>query len=171
MQGRQNLKHKPVVFKISRLDRLLLALNSFGYIILPLIWMTTDWFKFADYRLAPVFSAIGFVLYALAIFIIIKAQIQLNHSWSPWLEVFAGHKFVGQGMFKHIRHPIYAAHFLWAAAMPLIMHNWLAGFALLATFLPFYFYRIGREEKMLLEYFGESYLEYMQRTERIVPRW
>jgi protein-S-isoprenylcysteine O-methyltransferase Ste14 len=133
--------------------------------------MTTDWFAFANYSLWIGLNVIGFVLYGCAIYIIIKAQIQLNHSWSPWLEVFEGHKLIGHGLFRNIRHPIYAAHFLWALALPLIMHNWIAGFSLLATFLPFYFYRVGREEKMLLVFFGEPYREYMKQTGRVLPRW
>ncbi|MEO0075626.1 MAG: protein-S-isoprenylcysteine O-methyltransferase [candidate division WOR-3 bacterium] len=171
VQSRANKMNQLVVFKSSLLDRLLLSLNSFGYIIFPILVMITNYLNFANYRLWIGFKFIGLILYLTAIYIIIKAQIQLNHSWSPWLELYKGHKLVGHGLFKYIRHPIYAAHFLWAFALPLIFHNWIAGFALFVTFLPFYLYRVRREEKMLLEYFPNEYRLYMQRTNRIFPSW
>jgi len=59
---------------------------------------------------------------------------------------------------------------LWAIAQPLLLHNWFAGFALLAMFVPFSGLRIAREEQMLLRHFGEGYRDYMKQTGRIYPR-
>jgi protein-S-isoprenylcysteine O-methyltransferase Ste14 len=41
---------------------------------------------------------------------------------------------------------------------------------MLVTMLPLYLVRVPREERMLLEQFGDAYRDYMQRTGRIIPR-
>ena len=64
---------------------------------------------------------------------------------------------------------MYAAHLLWAIATPLMLHNWIAGFSMLAVMLPHYLIRMGPEEQMMLEQFGEDYARYMKTTGRLVP--
>jgi len=55
-------------------------------------------------------------------------------------------------------------------AQALLLQNWIAGFAMLASLLPLYLVRVPREEQMMLEHFGEEYRLYMNRTGRVVPR-
>ena len=76
---------------------------------------------------------------------------------------------VTNGVYAYIRHPVYAAMFLWAIAQPLLIHNWVAGFGLLILFTPLYLTRMPREEKMLTEHFGETYQSYKQKTNRLTP--
>jgi protein-S-isoprenylcysteine O-methyltransferase Ste14 len=59
---------------------------------------------------------------------------------------------------------------LWAVAQPLLLHNWIAGFGLILLFIPLYLIRVPREERMMLEHFGDEYRDYMRRTGRIFPR-
>ena len=69
-----------------------------------------------------------------------------------------------------IRHPMYAAHWLWGLSQPLLLQNRIAGFAMLVSLLPLYLVRMPQEERMMLEHFGEEYRSYMGRTGRVVPR-
>jgi protein-S-isoprenylcysteine O-methyltransferase Ste14 len=39
------------------------------------------------------------------------------------------------------------------------------------TFLPVYLVRVPREERMMLDHFGETYRLYMERTGQIMPRF
>jgi len=86
------------------------------------------------------------------------------------LKIRSEHTLVTSGVYRHIRHPMYAAHLLWAIAQALLLSNWLAGWALLVTFVPLYLVRAPREEHMMLEHFGEEYREYMSRTGGLIPR-
>jgi len=75
------------------------------------------------------------------------------------------------GVDELVRHPMRAAHLLWAVAQLLLLQNWIAGPAFLVASLPLYVVRIPREEEMMLEEFGEEYRRYAERTGRVVPRW
>jgi protein-S-isoprenylcysteine O-methyltransferase Ste14 len=86
------------------------------------------------------------------------------------LEILQSHVLVTHGVFSHIRHPRYAAHLLWGIAQVFLLQNWIAGFSMLVTFLPGYFYRSRVEERMMIEHFGDEYRSYMGRTGRLFPR-
>ena len=84
-------------------------------------------------------------------------------------------KFEGElrtrGVFKFIRHPMYAAHILWAIAQLMLLHNWIAGYSFLIFSAPLYLLRIDKEEEMMIKQFGEEYKEYMKRTGKLIPRF
>ena len=54
---------------------------------------------------------------------------------------------------------MYSAFWLWAIAQALLLPNWAAGFAGLVGFGTLYFGRVAREERMMLQTFGDSYRE------------
>jgi protein-S-isoprenylcysteine O-methyltransferase Ste14 len=77
---------------------------------------------------------------------------------------------VTRGIHGYIRHPMYASQWLWVIAQPLLLQNWIAGFINLLVFIPFYFLRVGAEEKLMLEQFGDHYHSYMQKVGAVFPR-
>jgi protein-S-isoprenylcysteine O-methyltransferase Ste14 len=109
-------------------------------------------------------------MFVTALWLLWKAYADLGRNWSPTMQIQDEHNLVTHGIYTYIRHPIYAALWLWGCAQPLLLWNWIAGFALLVVFPPLYFIRIPREEKMMLETFGEEYSLYTERTGRIFPR-
>jgi protein-S-isoprenylcysteine O-methyltransferase Ste14 len=64
---------------------------------------------------------------------------------------------------------MYTAFWLWALAQALLLPNWFAGFAGLVGFGTLFFGRVAREERMMLDNFGEEYRAYMTRTYRVIP--
>jgi protein-S-isoprenylcysteine O-methyltransferase Ste14 len=54
-------------------------------------------------------------------------------------------------------------------ARALVLQNWVAGPAGAASFLPLYVLRMPREERMMLEPFGDRNRAYLGRTDRVVP--
>ncbi len=76
-----------------------------------------------------------------------------------------------EGVYRYIRHPMYASQWLWVIAQAMLLHNWIAGLGGIVCFTPFYFMRVAPEEQMMLEQFGKEYRAYMQHTGRILPRW
>jgi protein-S-isoprenylcysteine O-methyltransferase Ste14 len=154
----------------SKRDKLLLGLSSLGMLI-PLFYVFTPWMDFADYHLPFWVGWIGVVVFAFAIWLLWRSHIDLGRNWSPALEIIEEQSLVTQGVYTHIRHPMYAAHLLWGLSQVLLLQNWIAGFAMLVFFLPLYLVRVPREERMMLEHFGDGYRTYMSRTGRVFPRF
>lgn len=152
-------------------ERLLLALTSLGLPLLPMVYLLTPWFNFADYSL-PVWSGqAGMAVFSLGIWLLWRSQVDLGRNWSSTLEVREEHFLVTDGVYKHIRHPMYAAHWLLGLGQVLLLQNWIAGWSMLATFIPLYLTRVKLEEQMMLDNFGEAYRSYMSRTGRIIPKF
>jgi protein-S-isoprenylcysteine O-methyltransferase Ste14 len=149
-------------------DQILLGLNGIA-MILPLFYIFSSWFDFADFFLPDWLRWIGVVLFAGAAILLWKTHRDLGRNWTPTLGIREDHTLVTEGIFKSIRHPMYAAHLLWALAQPLILTNWIVGFAFLVTQILF-LSRIKEEEQMMLDQFGDQYQEYMNNTGRFLPR-
>jgi protein-S-isoprenylcysteine O-methyltransferase Ste14 len=155
---------------VTRLDQLLNALPGLGMFVLPLVYVLTSWLDFADYHLPTWAGWIGVALFALALWLLWRSHADLARNWSPKLELMEEHTLVTNGVFRHIRHPMYAAHWLWGVAQVFLLQNWVAGFSMLVCLLPMYVYRVRVEEQMMLEHFGDEYSSYMDRTGRLIPR-
>jgi protein-S-isoprenylcysteine O-methyltransferase Ste14 len=95
---------------------------------------------------------------------------ELGRNWSISLDLRETHKLVTDGVYARVRHPMYTAFWLWALAQALLLPNWVAGLSGLVGFGTLYAFRVGREEKLMLDAFGNEYRAYMARTARLVPR-
>ncbi len=153
------------------MDKMLLTLVSIGMPLAPVIYLATPWLDFADYHLPLWAGWIGVAIFSMALWLLFRSHADLGRNFSPTLEIKEGQTLVTSGVYSHIRHPMYAAHWLWAVSQVLLLQNWIAGPAFLVTFLPMYLYRVPREEQMMTENFGDEYRSYMKRTGRIIPRF
>jgi protein-S-isoprenylcysteine O-methyltransferase Ste14 len=153
----------------SVLDIVLISAGGVG-LAAPLFYLFTSWLDFADYDLPGLLGCMGTAVFVVALLLLWRSHADLGRNWSATLKVREGHTLVTAGVYRYMRHPMYTAHWLWAIAQALLIENWLAGLALLVTFLPLCLIRIPREEQMMLENFGEQYLQYMNRTGRLIPR-
>jgi protein-S-isoprenylcysteine O-methyltransferase Ste14 len=126
---------------------------------------------FADYRPPALVPSLGLAVMLLALWLFWRSHADLGQNWSVTLEVRKQHQLVTSGVYRRIRHPMYAAIFLWCLAQALLLPNWLAGWSALATFSLMYFLRTSREEQMMCEFFGDEYRAYMSQTGRLIPRF
>lgn len=156
-------------------DRPLMLLTAAGMIVVPFLYLFTTRLDFADYTLPPTLSlvagSLGAALFLQALILLWRSHADLAKSFSPGLQIRKGHRLVTTGVYEQIRHPMYAAHLLWATAQLLLLQNAIAGPAFLVASLPLYAARIPREEEMMLDQFSEEYRRYSERTGRVVPRW
>ncbi len=170
---RRNRQNRIAERRGTGVDTLLMALPSLGMIVAPVSYLFTPWLDFADYPWSePTKSAagmVGTVLYAGALWLLWRSHADLGRNWSPTLEIREQHSLVTQGVYRHLRHPMYAAHWLWGIAQTLLLQNWIAGFGTLATLLPLYLYRVPKEEQMMLDSFGEEWEEYRRRVPALIP--
>ena len=150
-------------------DIILVFVAGVGMVV-PLLYLFKPWLDFANYNLPVWCGCIGTVVFAGAIFMLWRSHVDLGRNWSATLRITGQHSLVTGGVYRHIRHPMYTAHLLWAIAQGLLLSNWLAGWAFLVLSIPLYVVRIPKEERMMLEHFGEEYRVYKSRTGRLIPR-
>ncbi len=160
--------------KSSGQDMFLLILSSLGMVFFPMVYIFSPWLDFADYYLPSLMSQIlgwlGAGIFVIALYLLYKSHADMGQNFSPELSIREEHKLITSGIFRSIRHPMYTAHIVWAVAQILLLQNWIVGPSFLLTSLPLYFFRIPREEQMMLQTFKEEYLEYMNSTGRIFPK-
>lgn len=157
--------------RISTREQTLLGFLFIGMFFLPLIHSLTPWLNFANYSLPAWAGWIGAAMLGLALLIFWRAHADLGLNWSPSLELRREHKLITGGIYRLIRHPMYASQWIWVFAQPLLLQNWIAGFANLLIFIPFYLLRVRAEEQMMMDAFGGEYRDYMQKTGAVFPKF
>lgn len=168
MRGRDT---RATVTRAGSLELFLLVLAFVGMAAVPLVYVFSDALDFADYQL-PIWTGwAGASVFLAALWLLWRSHSDLGRNWSQTLQLREGHELVTTGVYGRIRHPMYAAFWLWGVAQPLLLRNWIAGFSHLAAFATLYFLRVGREELLMLDHFGAEYEAYMRRTGRVLPRW
>ena len=167
--GRRSGTVKIAESRKGRQEVVLLALMWIATLILPLISVATPFLSFADYSPRPVTLVPGIACLAVGLWLFYRSHADLGDNWSITLELREEHRLVTRGVYRRIRHPMYAAIFLQAIAQALLLPNWLAGPVCLIAFLVMFALRIGPEERMMLEKFGGDYADYIGRTRRLIP--
>lgn len=152
-----------------RRETLLLAISLTGLGVVPWTYAATGFPRIADYPFSAGLGWAGTLVFALALWLFHRTHADLGRNWSVSLEVRNCHTLVTGGIYHYIRHPLYAAFWLWAVAQALLLPNWVAGPAGLVGFGTLFFFRIGREEQLMIEAFGDEYRVYMRQTARLVP--
>ena len=151
-------------------ERTLLALCIVGLVIIPALYLATDWFDAFDYSFSPLFALVGTLLMVSFLVLFHLSHKQVGKNWSVTLELREDHKLITDGLYAHVRHPMYSSFWLWGLAQAFLLPNWIAGFAGVASVALLYFSRVSNEEQMMREAFGEEYDAYCTRTPRILPR-
>ena len=160
-----------VVRNFDALERMLLVLVGIGSLLLPVIYIFTPFLQFADYELPAFVPWLGAPVMLAGLWIFYRSHADLGSNWSVTLELRKGHELVTNGVYGWVRHPMYAAILLFDIGQGMILKNWLAGWAALATFLLLYIVRTPREEQMMSQFFGEAYENYKLRTGQLFPRF
>jgi protein-S-isoprenylcysteine O-methyltransferase Ste14 len=152
------------------LEVLLLLGAFFGTLPLPLLWVATGFPAAADYPLHPLPYALGMTLSAIGLWLFYRSHADLGANWSVTLQLRKNHGLVTNGIYRRIRHPMYASLFLISLAHVLFLPNWIVGPVYLLSFALLYLVRVPKEERMMLDRFGPEYEAYRQRTGRLIPR-
>jgi len=158
------------VRRIDRLEKILLVFVAVGNLIMPVLYLFTPFLAFADYRLPAFLPWCSSATMLAALWLFWRSHFDLGLNWSAFLEMRQDHQLIRQGVYRSIRHPMYVSIFLFGVAQALMLQNWVAGLSGLVTFVPLYIVRTPREERMMREWFGEEYQDYMRQTGRIIPR-
>lgn len=163
-------KEEILLSRKSVLEMFLILQFGLAAFVLPLVAIFTRELSFADYELPEASKWIGAALCGWALWLFLRSHATLGLNWFVSLELRKGHELVTTGVYRRIRHPMYAAIWGWCLAQPLVFHNWIVGWAFSVSFGLMYFLRVPREEQMMVEHFGQEYVRYMARTGRVIPK-
>jgi len=152
-----------------RRELVLMTISFCGLFVVPLIYVLTDEPHFATYPFRPLQAWLGAATVVLFLALFYRTHKDLGRYWSVTLEIREKHALITQGIYRRLRHPMYAAFWLCAVAQALLLPNWIAGLSGLVGFGTLFFFRVGNEERMMLETFGDEYRQYMARTNRVIP--
>ena len=130
-----------------------------GFFSFPYRLTYPDWLRW----LGVLFLTVGIVLLGLA-------HHHLGKSFHSLIVSKEDHVLVESGPYRWIRHPIYTAYLLNYAGGGLLSGNIVLTFVPVTMFAFMISIRMGQEENVLEEIFGQKYREYMERTGRLLPR-
>jgi protein-S-isoprenylcysteine O-methyltransferase Ste14 len=123
-------------------------------------------------RLLPAMSWsfwLGAVLTAGGLAFTVWARRCIGKNWSAIVTIKEGHEFVARGPYALVRHPIYTGLLLAFAGSALARDQWRGVLAVLLGLLAFWS-KLRREERFMLEQFGDAYRRYRARVPALVPR-
>ncbi len=154
--------------RIGVLEILVLIVAVPGF-CLPILWLATSHLAFADYdaHLFPLTT--GGLCYASGLWLLSRVAWNLGKFWSVTLQLKENHQLVTTGIYRRIRQPMYLSLLIFSPGNALALPNYVAGPAFLVAMLVLIAFRVGPEERMLLEEFGEEYEAYRERSHRLIP--
>jgi protein-S-isoprenylcysteine O-methyltransferase Ste14 len=151
-----------------KLEVFLLTLAWIGFFV-PLIWIVSPAFSFAEYPLVAGPLVAGVACFVAGLWLFYRSHADLGANWSITLEVREQHRLITHGVYRRVRHPMYTSLLLYSIAQALVIPNWVAGPSNLVAVLILFAFRVGAEERMMLDQFGDEYAAYMARTKRLIP--
>jgi protein-S-isoprenylcysteine O-methyltransferase Ste14 len=150
-------------------EQTILIVLSLGLFVIPVLVVATRRPASLDRPFVPIVAWLGLLCLCAALWLFWRSHADLGRNWSASLKVRAAHTLVRTGVYRYVRHPMYSSFLLLAIAQALLLSNWLADAAGLVAVGLLFACRLLREERMMLDRFGEDYRSYMSTTARIVP--
>jgi len=124
-----------------------------GWLVLP----DADWLRF-----------LGVLIYLLALGWVYWSFMTLGKQHSAEVTIQEDHRFITEGPYRWVRHPMYLGLIVYPAGAGLAFGSWI-GIALPLLLTALFVWRIADEEKLMRREFGERWEAYCQRTWRLVP--
>ena len=167
-----NLKSRKVAKSVTSRtlkERFSMVVSSFGLGYIPAVWIFFGFPSQYDRPSNLIVLTIGVLLMILSLRLFRLTHKALGRMWSHSLDLREDHKLVTSGIYEKVRHPMYTAFWAWAIGAAFLLPNWIAGFSGLVGFGTLFFLRVGQEEAMMQEEFGDEYTAYVKRTKRVIP--
>jgi len=145
-------------------------LGLVGFVAMIAYVINPDWLAWASLPLPLWIRWTGIGIALLGFALLQWAQNTLGNNWSDTPRMIKEQALITSGPYQLIRHPIYTAFILILGSTLFVSANLLLGLAWIGMTTLEIASRIGYEESLMLEYFGDQYREYMSKTGRLLPQ-
>ena len=129
-------------------------------------WITKQYYQYGSFGFV---YFIGMGLLAIGGLILTISRATLGEFGSVKLKTESEHRLITKGIYRFIRNPIYTGSIVLFFGYSIAFYGFITSAIILMILIPFYISRIGLEEKILTEKFGEEYKTYIKRTKRLIP--
>lgn len=157
--GKSEIKESKIRLTILQTYIISTVILFFLYIFSPK-WFS--WGTIPNYPEAIRWVGVGVGVISQVLFT--SVHIHLGQNFSYTLRIGDEHTLITDGPYRYVRHPMYSAFLVFHISIFLVTKNWFFGIIWIAGLTLFLFLRISKEEEMLIEVFGEKYLEYKGKT-------
>ena len=138
-----------------------------GFFII--IWIVTV-NRVGVYNYKNVYLDIFFlIVYVIGIVFNLLGRYFLGHNWGNNIVIYKNHILVNRGVYKIVRHPLYASIIWMIYSVGVLFQNYLVIILNTILFIPFMYYRAKQEEKELIKTFKE-YKEYQHNIGMFFPK-
>ena len=145
--------------------RLLYGLITLGYFLSFAIGAT----KLGRIYHWNTFFTIGMTLIGIGLVLRIHSILTLRHFFTYSVAQVENHQIIQTGLYKFIRHPGYLGQLIIFLGISISISNWISILTMILPITLAYLYRIKVEERFMLEQWGDNYLNYQNRTKRLLP--
>lgn len=152
-------KHRKDKGSLILLWVMILLCFTFGYILANYHWTFIN----------LIIAGIGLLIILFGFIIRWMAIIQLKNAFTVDVAIGTEQKLITDGMYKYIRHPSYLGLLMIMIGFAICMNSFASILVIVIPMVLVVLYRISVEEKVLIEGFGDQYIEFRSRTKKIIP--
>jgi len=116
-----------------------------------------------------VINYIGLLVICIGVILRIAIILSLGKFFTVNVTIKENHKLKTDGFYKYVRHPSYAASLFSFIGFGISLNNWISLLMVFAIILTAFLIRIKTEEKVLINYLGDEYSNYLKRTKKLIP--
>lgn len=145
-------------------------LSVIGFITIIAQVANPAWMNWADLPFPAWLRWTGVAVALVGFALLQWSQNTLGKNWSDTPRLLKEQTLITSGPYHYIRHPIYTAFILILGSTFFISANWMIGLTWIGMSALEIASRIGYEESLMLENFGDQYREYMKKTGRLLPK-
>jgi protein-S-isoprenylcysteine O-methyltransferase Ste14 len=99
----------------------------------------------------------------------VSGRFKLGKNWANQIKIYKDHTLITKGVYKIVRHPLYASLIWMFYAGAIIYFNWIAFLLNTLIFIPFMYYRAKQEENLLTKQF-KNYKQYQNNVGMFFPK-
>jgi protein-S-isoprenylcysteine O-methyltransferase Ste14 len=145
------------------------TMTLFAVVFYIIIRFSIGSISISNVILTNVLMIFGTLLFSFGCFVNIAGRFNLGKNWANQVTIYKKQTFISFGMYRFVRHPLYASIILMFYAACLIHPNYIAFLATTFIFIPFMYYRAKQEEVLLTKTF-KDYSIYQKKVGMLFPK-